>query len=55
MANVNDNIKYEPEQRPPHLLSAGLGLQATAILMAPIVVTVAIIMRAANQPESYLT
>ncbi len=55
MANVNESIRYEPEQRPPHLLSAGLGLQATAILMAPIVVTVAIIMRAANQPESYLT
>ncbi len=55
MANVNENIRYEPEERPPHLLCAGLGLQATATLMAPIVVTVAIIMRAANQPDSYLT
>ena len=54
MANVNENIRYEPEESPPHLLSAGMGLQATAILIAPIVVTVAIIMRAANQPESYL-
>ena len=52
MANVNENIRYEPEERPPHLLCAGLGLQATATLMAPIVVTVAIIMRAANQPDS---
>ena len=51
---LNENIRYEPEENPPHLLSAGLGLQATAILLAPIVVTVAIIMRAAEQPESYL-
>ena len=51
---VNENVRYEPEERPPHSLSAGLGLQATAILIAPIVVTVAIIMRAGNQPESYL-
>lgn len=55
MANVNENIRYEPEERPSHFLSAGLGLQATAVLIAPIVVTVAIIMRAANQPESYLS
>ena len=55
MTVANENIRYEPEERPPHLLSAGLGLQATAILLAPIVVTVAIIMRAADQPDSYLT
>ena len=54
MTMLNENIRYEPEESPPHLLSAGLGLQATAILLAPIVVTVAIIMRAAEQPESYL-
>lgn len=52
---LNENIRYEPEESPPHLLSVGLGLQATAILLAPIVVAVAIIMRAADQPESYLT
>jgi len=52
---MNENIRFEPEERPPHLLSAGLGLQATAILIAPIVVTVAIIMRSANQSESYLS
>ena len=55
MTMLNENIRYEPEESPPHLLSVGLGLQATAILLAPIVVAVAIIMRAADQPESYLT
>ena len=54
MTMLNEHIRYEPEESPPHLLSAGMGLQATAILLAPIVVTVAIIMRAAEQPESYL-
>jgi NCS2 family nucleobase:cation symporter-2/xanthine permease XanP len=54
MTMLNENIRYEPEESPPHLLSIGLGLQATAILLAPIVVAVAIIMRAADQPESYL-
>ena len=54
MSQNNESIRYEPEERPPHLLSAGLGLQATAVLIAPIVVSVAIIMRSANQSESYL-
>ena len=54
MANMNENIRFEPDERPPHLLSAGLGLQATIILIAPIVVAVAIILRSANQPDSYL-
>ena len=51
---MNENLRFEPEERPPHLLSAGLGLQSTVILIAPIVVTVAIIMRAGNQSDSYL-
>ena len=54
MAQINENIRFEPDERPSHLLSGGLGLQATAILIAPIVVTVAIIMRSANQSDSYL-
>ena len=52
---VNDNIRYEPEERPPHLLSAGLGLQATMVLITPVVLTVAIIVRSSDQPLSYLT
>ena len=54
MPTMNENVRFEPEEHPPHLLSAGLGLQATVILIAPIVVTVAIIMRTGNQSESYL-
>ena len=52
---INENIRYEPEENPPHLLSAGLGFQATLTLLPPIVVIVAIIVRSAGQSESYLT
>ena len=52
---VNENIRYEPEEKPPHLLAAGLGFQATLTLLPPIVVLVAIIVRSASQSESYLT
>ncbi|MCY4652044.1 MAG: hypothetical protein OXC95_02635, partial [Dehalococcoidia bacterium] len=55
MTQSNENVRFEPDERPSHLLSAGLGLQATIILIAPIVVTVAIIMRSADQSDSYLT
>ena len=52
---INENIRFEPEESPPHLLSAGLGFQATLTLLPPIVVIVAIIIRSADQSESYLT
>ena len=55
MMRVNENIRYEPEEKPAHLLSAGLGFQATLTLLPPIVVIVAIILRSADQSESYLT
>ena len=51
---VNENIRYQPEESPPHLLSAGLGFQATLTLLPPIVVVVAIILRSADQSDSYL-
>ena len=55
MAQSNENIRYEPDDRSPHLISAGLGFQITAITLAPVAVTVAIIARAADQPENYIT
>ena len=54
MAQNNENIRYEPDERSPHLISAGLGLQSAAIVLTPIIVFVAVIGRAANQPESYV-
>ncbi len=54
MTRANENIRYEPDDRSPHLISAGLGFQITAIALAPVAVTVAIIARAADQPENYI-
>ena len=55
MAQSNENIRYEPDDRSPHPVSAGLGFQITAITLAPVAITVAIIARAAEQPETYIT
>ena len=55
MTQANENIRYEPDDRYPHLISAGLGFQITAITLAPVAVTVAIIGLAADQPENYIT
>ena len=55
MAQGNQNIRYEPDDRSPHPVSAGLGFQITAITLAPVAITVAIIARAANQSETYIT
>ena len=55
MTQANDNIRYEPDDRSPHPVSAGLGFQITAITLAPVAITVAIIARAANQSETYIT
>ncbi len=54
MTQANENIRYEPDGRSPHLISAGLGFQITAITLAPVAVTVVIIARAADQPENYI-
>ena len=55
MAQVNENIRYEPDERPPHSVAAGVGFQAAVVVVAGVVLGAIIIGRAANQPESYLT
>ena len=55
MTQANENIRYEPDDRSPHPVSAGLGFQITAITLAPVAIAVAIIARAAEQPENYIT
>ena len=53
-ASSHDDIRYEPDERPAHILSVGLGLQAAMLTLAGIVLTPAIVIRVANQGESYL-
>ena len=53
-ASSHDDIRYEPDERPAHILSVGLGFQAAMLTLAGIVLTPAIVIRVANQGESYL-
>ena len=57
MAGAHENryIRYEPNEAPPPLLAVGAGLQAAAVILAPIVLGVVIVARIAEQPESYLS
>ena len=48
MAQVNENIRYEPDERPPHSVAAGVGFQAAVVIIAPVVLSAVIIGRAAN-------
>ena len=52
---ANENIRFEPDERPPHSVAAGVGFQAAVVVLAPVVLSAVIIARAANQPASYLT
>ncbi|MCY3603965.1 MAG: hypothetical protein OXH12_12910 [Chloroflexi bacterium] len=51
----NENVRYEPEERPPGLVTVGSGLQAAMVIVAPVVLTVVIVARIAEQPDSYIT
>lgn len=57
MASGQDDraIRYEPEDRPPALVTAGVGLQAAMTIIAPVALTVVIVARIAGQPESYVS
>ena len=50
----HDDVRYEPNERPAHILSVGLGFQAAMLTLAGIVLTPAIVIRVANQGEAYL-
>ena len=54
-ARGNENIRFEPEERPPHLVAAGVGFQAAVVVLAPVVLSAVIIGRAGGQGAGYLT
>ena len=54
-AHGNQNIRYEPDERLTHTLSLGLGFQYAALIIGGIVLTPAIIVRAAGESEAFLT
>ena len=52
---VNENVRYEPDENPPPLVALGAGAQAAMLIVAPIVLTVVIVVRIAEASDSYLT
>ena len=48
-------VRFEPNERPPIALTAGLGLQLAVLCIAGIAITPVIVVRAAGGAESYLT
>lgn len=49
------HIRFEPDDRPPAALTAGMGIQFAVLTIAGIVLTPAIVIRAAGGTDSYLT
>ena len=54
-AHPHEHVRYEPDERPPSGLAIGIGVQAALIIVAPVVVTIVIIVRIAGQSEGYLS
>ncbi len=55
VAAGNESVRFEPDERPPLPVTVGAGLQAAAVIVAPVVLTVVIIARIAEQPDAYVT
>ena len=53
--DVNENVRYEPDENPPTLVAFGTGFQAAMIIVAPVVLTVVIVARIAEQSDSYMS
>ena len=53
-AQVNQNVRYEPEEVPPRPIFLGLGVQAGVITLPAIVIGVVIVMRAGGASDSYV-
>lgn len=51
----NGAVRYEPDEKPPVLLSLGLGLQLAVLCVAGVVLTPAIVIRVAGGTESFLS
>ena len=53
--DVNENVRYGPDENPPTLVAFGTGFQAAMIIVAPVVLTVVIVARIAEQSDSYMS
>ena len=55
MAAATEHVRFEPDEKPSIPLTVASGGQAAIIIIAPIVLTVVIIMRVAEQPDAYIS
>lgn len=53
-SEINEHVRYEPNEHPPYPIAAGAAIQATILMVTPIVLTVVIVVRIAEQPESLI-
>ncbi len=53
--DFNHAIQYEPDEMPPYRIAIGLALQYVVLTIAGIVITVAIVVRAAGGADAYLS
>ena len=53
--DVRRDVRYEPDERPPNLLSLGLGLQYAMLAAPGIVLTPTLLIRAAGGSDDYLS
>ncbi len=44
----NQHLRYEPHERPPHLLAAGMGAQTVALILTGVMLTPLVVARSAN-------
>ena len=52
---INESVRYEPNENPPPAIAVGAGAQAAILIVTPVVLTVVIVMRIADQPASLIT
>ena len=53
-AEVNQNVRYEPDESAPNHVTVGLGVQAGVITLPAIVIGVVIVVKAGGASDSYL-
>ncbi len=51
---TNENVRYEPGEAPPLPIAIGAGMQSAMVIVAPVVLTVVIVARIADQPDAFL-
>ena len=52
--NSDTPLRYAVDESPPHLLAAGLGLQVVVLIVAGVVLTPTVVLRAAGDPGGFL-